>query len=221
MFLDSEVVVETASGENGEFGGCCVFGSIFSLAANSASLFTWCLSSFPLDVGLQSHCLTKVPSCLPEIVLARSVYDQSLSLTTLLAIPFLDETPVNPSSFSSPRQIENLNTFHDAICSPKAHTKLTALPCMRRFHKDGYVPADSPVMAQGTKWLAKRISLVDGQLWKTDLTGTLKLHVLWFSDHIHLVLRQLHGGLCHRCLPSLYQHFKLRYCTPYASKVIK
>lgn len=35
------------------------------------------------------------------------------------------------------------------------------------------------------------------------------------------MLRELHDGFGHRALPAVYHHFRLRYCVPAASKVIK
>ena len=92
---------------------------------------------------------------------------------------------------------------------------------MRWFLTDGFATPDAKVAHQWVKWLACQMKLDNGILWKVVKSGTLKLQVLDSARDLLQVLTQLHDGLGHRGLASVYNHFRRRYWTPCASKVIR
>ena len=193
----------------------------------ASSLFTWSMSSFPADVGEPARCLTMVTSHLCLNVASAPVDSAPAPDPTdveaeaplpLTALPAPSVSPPDPSDGEI--ELGNPHTFHDPIYSAKARAKLVALPHVRRFLTDGFAPANVKV-ARWVKWLARQMKLDNDMLWKVDKSGTLKLQVLDSPRDMLQVLKQLHDGLGHRGLASVYNHFRLRYWTPCASKVIR
>ena len=238
VVADGEVALDVKSEiANLVFGTAPSRGASAPVAGSSA-LFTWCMSSFPTDVGPPARCLTMVTSHLCQEVMAALVTapvvapgsdelgdellaDVPLPLTSLPAPPLSPaEAIFSPDAVPPDIEIGNPHTFRDPIYSAKDRAKLAALPHVRKFLADGYTPPDVSV-ARWVKWLARQMKIDNGMLWKVDKSGTLKLQVLDSPGDLLQVLKQLHDGLWHRGLASVYNHFRLRYWTPCASKVIR
>lgn len=213
VVADGQAVTDTAR---------LVFGPALPTAPVS-SLFTWCMSTFPVDVGEPARCVMKVasswaPEALEELITSPAAPDDSLQLTSLPPPPEADE----PAEDGPSVEIGNPLTLTDPIYSSKDKAKMAALPHVRKFLVDGFIPTDANAMVRRwVKSFARQMTLDNGLLWKTDKSGTLKLQVLESSQDVLTVLQQLHDGLGHRGLPSVYNLFRLRYWTPCASKVIK
>jgi len=209
-----------------------------SLPMNSLPLNSLPLNLLPLEVGHKSlvdeldqpittdfqaeastsRCLTMVTSRLPTCALELLVTQAEIPLTSLPAKPLdMEDGVMEDSVVSESAQIGNIHTFHDPAYSAKDKDKLSALPHVRAFLTSGFVPGDATT-ARLVRWLGKKIQLEDGSLWKVD--KTLKLRVLESPDDVYTVLRELHDGFGHHRLASVYNHFKLRYWVPCASKMI-
>ena len=139
------------------------------------------MSGFPVEVSESVRCVSMVHSRLDPLVLEAFVTipvsdseaspKPPLSLNSFL--PSLD-TDTHSSGIVDDVEVGNPHTLQDPIYSAKDRAKLAALPHVRRFLTEGFVPADAKV-AHWVKWLAREMKLDNGIIWKVDKSRTLKL----------------------------------------------